>query len=246
MVARYGIIGNPLAHSFSPAYFAEKFRKLGIEASYERFELNAITEFPNLLKTHPQLRGLNVTIPYKQSIIPYLDSLSEAAQQIGAVNCIGIESNRLKGYNTDVIGFEQSLTPLLRPCHTKALVLGTGGSSMAVIYVLKRLGIEYLSVSRQPKINERGYADLTRDVLQDYLLIVNTTPLGMSPENDTCPDIPYEALGSKHLLYDLVYNPQETKFLALGKAQGAATKNGLEMLHLQAEASWEIWNQPTV
>lgn len=241
MSALYGLIGYPLTHSFSPAYFARKFEAEKIDASYEKFELKAISEFPALLSAHNDLKGLNVTIPYKQSVIPYLDELDDAAAEIGAVNCIYIRDKRLKGYNTDVIGFERSLLPLLKPMHRKALVLGTGGSSLAVKYVLRKLGISFLSVSRKQNDNTTTYKALNDSIVAEHLLVINTTPLGMFPHVGTCPDLPYTSLTKDHLLYDLIYNPLETKFLSLGKAQGTTVKNGLEMLHLQAAASWDIW-----
>jgi len=241
MSVLYGLIGYPLTHSFSPAYFARKFEAEKIEAIYEKFELRTIYGFPALLETHKDLKGLNVTIPYKQEIIPYLHALDDAAKKIGAVNCIDIKDGRLKGYNTDVIGFEKSLLPLLKPLHKKALVLGTGGSALAVKYVLSKLGISFLSVSREQKKHAITYEALNNATIREHLLIINTTPLGMFPDLDGCPDLPYNSLTRDHLLYDLIYNPRETKFLAHGRKQGAATKNGLEMLHLQAAVSWDIW-----
>jgi len=242
MIMQFGIIGYPLTHSFSPAYFTEKFEREQIMAVYEKFELKDITEFPSLLESHPNLHGLNVTIPYKKAIIPYLNTLSEEAEAIGAVNCIAICDRKLKGYNTDAMGFERSLSPLLKPVHRKALILGTGGSSLAVRYVLQKLGIEWLNVSRTASEDIIRYEDLNETILKGHLLIINTTPLGMFPHTEACPDIPYSFLTEQHLLYDLIYNPLETKFLALGRSLGTAVKNGLEMLHLQAEASWEIWS----
>jgi len=242
MPSIYGLIGYPLQHSFSPTYFAEKFARLKIDAVYRSFELQSISELPQLIQSHPSLRGLNVTIPYKTAVLPMLDEIDEAVVAIGAVNCIDIRNGRLKGYNTDAIGFERSLIPLLQPRHQKALVLGTGGSSKAVQYVLKKLGIPFLSVSRNPEANTLSYNDLNAAIIQEYLLIINTTPLGMFPNTATAPQIPYHAITARHLLYDLVYNPPETQFLAYGKEAGAIGKNGLEMLHLQAEASWEIWS----
>lgn len=239
---QYGLIGYPLAHSFSPGYFAEKFQRENIDAEYTAFPLPAIEDFPRLLSMRPGIRGLNVTIPYKQAVIPYLADTDEVAKAIGAVNCIDIRSGIAKGYNTDVLGFEQSLVPLLQPQHTHALVLGTGGASLAVCYVLKKLGISFQNVSRNKKPGVLSYNDLTEEIIFMHPLIINTTPLGMQPHTDECPALPYNAISSNHLLYDLIYNPAETRFLSLGKAQGAAIKNGLEMLHLQAEASWHIWN----
>lgn len=242
MSSVYGLIGYPLNHSFSPGYFAEKFRKEGIDAAYKLFPLSDIRQFTNLLSDHPELCGLNVTIPYKQSVIPYLDSLNKDAEEIGAVNCISIINGQTVGHNTDIIGFEQSLIPLLQPQHNTALVLGKGGASLAVMYVLRKLGITAHYVSRSTHANGFSYEELTPDIVSQHKLIINTTPLGMHPHTDACAPIPYHAIGSKHLLYDLIYNPAETSFLRNGKQQGASIKNGLEMLELQAEASWHIWN----
>jgi shikimate dehydrogenase len=242
-MATYGLIGYPLTHSFSPAYFANKFRQEGVDAVYEKYELSNIEDFHKLIRTKPEITGLNVTIPYKQSIIPFLDELSTSAKAIGAVNCIAFKDGKLKGYNTDVIGFEESLLPVLRPQHQKALVLGTGGSSLAVRYVLERLNIPYRLVSRNKNASTITYNELDEAVLKEYLVIINTTPVGMFPDVENCPAIPYAAISPAHLLYDLIYNPAETKFLALGKMQGAYIRNGWEMLQLQAEASWQIWNE---
>ncbi len=239
----YGIIGYPLTHSFSPDYFSEKFSRERIHARYRKFELESVHDFPALLQSYPDLKGLNVTLPHKTDVIPYLDLLDEDAAAIGAVNCIDIKQGKLKGYNTDVTGFEKSLIPLLRPQHSKALILGTGGGALAVAYVLRRLGIPYRFVSRNQKGNVITYAGLEKELIGTHTLIVNTTPAGMYPHTGACPSIPYEFLTPVHLLYDLIYNPAETKFLSQGKEQGAAAKNGLEMLCLQAEASWEIWNR---
>ena len=241
--ALFGLIGFPLTHSYSPKYFNEKFYREGINADYRAFELTDILEFPSLLKDHPELKGLNVTIPYKQQVIPFLDGLSDAAMQINAVNCIDIRDGKLIGYNTDVVGFEKSLHPLLQPSHKKALILGTGGASKAVQYVLSKLNIEFLLVSRSKRQGTITYHDLDEEMIRENLLIINTTPLGMSPNTDSCPDIPYDAISKDHLLYDLIYNPEYTEFLNKGKAKGATIKSGEEMWHLQAEASWEIWNK---
>ena len=235
---QYGLLGYPLGHSFSRAFFSDKFAREGIDAEYLNFELPDIAALPAILDGHPDLRGFNVTIPYKQAVMAYLDDISPEARAIGAVNTVKIAVNRLIGHNTDVIGFRDSLRPLLQPHHTQALVLGTGGASRAVTHALDALGIAWRYVSRKGSFS---YADLTPAILADYTLIVNCTPLGMSPRIDACPDIPYEALTSRHLLYDLVYNPEETLFLRRGRERGAATKNGLEMLHLQALAAWQIW-----
>ena len=241
-MTEYGLIGYPLIHSFSRQYFTEKFAKENINARYLNIEMESVDNLTGTIKAHPQLKGLNVTIPHKQNVIPLLTELSPEAREIGAVNCIRIEGDRLVGYNADVIGFEHSIKPLLRPWHKQALVLGTGGASLAINYGLRRLGVEPVSVSRNPQGNMLGYADLTQQVMQEHTVIVNCTPLGTFPKVEGCPDIPYEYIGEKHLLYDLVYNPAKTQFLMRGEAQGATIKNGLEMLHLQAEASWEIWN----
>lgn len=242
MPAQYGLIGYPLSHSFSPAYFAAKFAQQGIDAVYDLYPLEDVKELHALVQNTPGLKGLNVTIPYKESVIPLLDELDADAKAIGAVNCIKIENGKTTGYNTDAIGFEESLKPLLRPQHSHALVLGTGGASLAVVTVLKKLGINWRYVSRAKQDGSYTYDELNADILSQYKLIINTTPLGMSPNTDTCPALPYEAIGRDHLLYDLVYNPAETLFLSKGKPQGAAIKNGLEMLELQADASWRIWN----
>ena len=241
MPASYGLIGYPLTHSFSPAWFTEKFAKEGIDAIYKAYPLERIQIIEDLLANYP-LRGLNVTIPYKHRVMQYLDEIDETAKAVGAVNCIDIRHGIKKGYNTDVIGFEKSLTPLLLPHHTKALVLGTGGAAQAVNYVLDKLGISRTSVSRGEREGVITYEDLTEETIAEHTLIINTTPVGMSPETDAAPPIPYAAITEKHLLYDLIYNPAETKFLHLGKQQGATTKNGHEMLVLQAEASWDIWS----
>ncbi len=242
MQSVYGLIGYPLSHSFSPGYFKEKFAKAEIDAVYRLFPLANIKELPKLLAEHSSLSGLNVTIPYKEQVIPFLDDIDEAAKTIGAVNCIKINSNKLKGYNTDIIGFKKSLAPLLQQQHTKALILGTGGAAKAVAYVLDKFNIDYKLVSSSGKTDTIAYEDISTATVQEHTLIINTTPLGMHPNTDACPDIPYSALGEAHLLYDLIYNPEETTFLKRGKAQGANTKNGYEMLVLQAEASWDIWN----
>ncbi len=242
MAALYGLIGYPLTHSFSPGFFNKKFNGEGINAVYDTFPIGQISDFPALLKAHTGLRGLNVTIPYKQAIMPYLDELDVVAEQAGAVNCIAFSNGKTKGYNTDVTGFERSLLPLLQPQHTHALVLGTGGASKAVVFVLERLGIAYKMVSRNNAAGHIIYKQLTDEIAAAHKLIINTTPVGMFPHVNGLPALPYAAIGKDHLLYDLIYNPAETAFLHKGKAAGAAVKNGLEMLHLQAEAAWEIWN----
>lgn len=239
----YGLIGMPLAQSFSKKYFTEKFAAEDVrDAAYELFELKNIEQFPQLLNTHKDLAGINVTIPYKQDVMQYLDEVDEEAEKIGAVNCIKITGGKLKGFNTDARAFEQSLKALLYPHHNRALVLGTGGAAKAIIHVLKKLGIEYKFVSRTPAKNDFGYEDLTPQIMKDYELVINCTPLGSFPKLDTFPDIPYECLTPRHYLYDLVYNPSVTKFLEKGQERGAMIKNGYDMLVGQAEASWEIWN----
>lgn len=241
---QYGLIGKTLSHSFSKKYFEEKFKRENINAVYENFELNDISQVEGLFSIHSNLCGLNVTIPYKEQIIPYLDEVDEQAQKIGAVNTIYIdkETGKKKGYNTDVYGFKQSLKPFLENQHQRALILGTGGASKAVAYVLNELGITTAFVSRTPQAeNQLSYDELNENILASFLLIVNTTPLGTFPNVDEKPTINYDAITSNHLLYDLVYNPAETAFLKEGKERGALTINGEQMLQLQAEKAWEIW-----
>ncbi len=234
----FGLIGKPLGHSFSAGYFKEKFSKEYIsDAAYQNFEIEHIDAFPQLLEDRPDLCGLNVTIPYKESVLPHLTGLSDAAKAIGAVNCIHIQSGKLVGHNTDYLGFLRSLKPLLKAHHKQALILGTGGSSKAVAYALDKLGIEYTFVSREPKEGQLSYEEIST---LPYV-IINTTPLGMRPLQEHKPALSYEQLTDKHLLFDLIYNPEETLFLEAGKAAGAITKNGLEMLKIQAEESWKIW-----
>lgn len=244
---KYGLIGYPLGHSFSKNFFNQKFESEHIDAQYINFEIPSIKDFKDVLKFNPELHGLNVTIPYKEQVIPYLDDLDEDARLIGAVNvikfaCGFLGKTKLIGYNTDVIGFRRSIEPLLTDSHRRALILGTGGASKAVFHGLKQLGVESTFVSRTAKEGCITYADLTREMMDRYTVIVNTTPLGMFPNVDSCPDIPYEWLTPNHLLYDLLYNPDETLFMRRGKERGAVVKNGLEMLLLQAFAAWEIWN----
>ena len=240
---QYGLIGYPLSHSFSKGYFAEKFAKENIvDCKYDVFPLEKIEDFVELCNDKKNLIGLNVTIPYKEKTIPFLDELDETAANIGAVNTIKFSNGKKIGYNSDAYGFEMSLKPLLKSHHTQALILGTGGASKAVEYVLKKLGIAFQYVSRTKNDKAISYEELNESIIQHSKLIINTTPIGMYPNIDTAPDIPYNVLTEKHLLYDLVYNPEETLFLKKGKEKGAQTKNGLEMLYLQAERSWEIWN----
>lgn len=241
----YGLIGNPLGHSFSADFFNKKFENEGINESYMLFPLPEINCVESLINDHKDLKGFNVTIPYKQQIIPYLTSLSDEAEEIGAVNVVKVERNHektiLRGYNSDAIGFRNSILPLLKPNMKKALVLGTGGASKAVVYALKSLGINVTRVSRKASEDAISYENLTPGIMAENLIIVNTTPLGMWPNVDDAPAIPYHLVSSDHLCYDVVYNPEMTTFMAKSKNQGAVVKNGLEMLYLQALAAWEIW-----
>jgi shikimate dehydrogenase len=242
----FGLIGYPLSHSFSKLFFTEKFEKESIQDTiYELFPLPEIEGLEDLLE-NDQLAGLNVTIPYKVAVLPFVDELDPAAAEIGAVNCLKIENSPgrrfIKGFNTDAYGFEASLKPLLQLHHQKALILGDGGAASAVKYVLNKLGISYLSVLRKPKSGAIEYGQVDQALLDSHHIIINTTPLGTFPNVGDCPQIPYDFLTAKHLAYDLVYNPKETLFLRLVKEKGGVTKNGLEMLELQAERSWEIWN----
>ncbi len=245
---KYGLIGYPLKHSFSITYFNEKFQAENIDAEYVNFEIPRIEDFMGVVDEHPNLCGLNVTIPYKEQVIPYLDELDKDTARIGAVNVIKIIRQpkgkvKLVGYNSDVIGFSRSIEPLLQPHHKKALLLGTGGASKAVFHGLENLGVKSTYVSRTKRSDEvLTYRELTPEVMAEHTVIVNCTPVGMYPKVDFCPDIPYELLTSGHLLYDLLYNPNETLFMKKGRAQGATVKNGLEMLLLQAFAAWEIWH----
>lgn len=246
---KLGLIGFPLTHSFSAKYFADKFENESIKGfTYENFEIPKIEDFPDVIKNNPEIIGLNVTIPYKEQIIPYLDELDEEAKEIGAVNTIKVirtkDGVKLKGYNTDIYGFRETLKPLLKMNHYKALILGTGGAAKAVEYVLRKIGLSVLYVSRNPKSEkEKIYDELNAFAVKDFPVIVNSTPLGMHPKVDVCPAIPYEALSEDNLLYDLIYNPAETLFMKKGAEQGAITQNGLGMLKLQAEKAWEIWSE---
>lgn len=243
---KYGLIGYPLGHSFSISYFNEKFANENIDAEYINFEIPSIDDFPEVLASNPELRGLNVTIPYKEKVMSYLDTISPEARAIGAVNVIRVEhkgnETKLKGYNSDVIGFTRSIEPLLERFHKKALILGTGGASKAINYGLKSLGLETVFVSRYERPGTIQYNKITPDVIREYNVIVNCTPCGMYPHIDECPLLPYEAMDSRTLLYDLLYNPDQTLFMKKGAEHGATVKNGLEMLLLQAFASWEFWN----
>lgn len=238
----FGLIGFPLSHSFSVRYFEEKFSKENIrDAQYLNFPIESIEDFPALIKEQ-NLSGLNVTIPYKQQVIEYLDELDSIAEEIGAVNLIKFENGKRKGYNTDVHGFRESLKNLIGKQKPKALIIGTGGSSKAVSYALKELGIEFNFVSRRKTSEVFTFSDLNQEIISEHLLIINTTPLGMFPNESDCAPIPYPFISPAHFLFDLVYNPAETLFLKNGKAQGASVKNGYEMLVLQAEENWRIWN----
>ena len=241
---RFGLLGRNISYSFSPGYFREKFRTHGIEdCSYEIFDIPDLHDFAALLSKYPDLRGMNVTIPYKEEILPYLHYLDPEAQKIGAVNTICISKQRLEGYNTDVLGFRASLKPLLNAADAAALVLGTGGASKAVVHGLGQLGISCRLVSRTPATGQLSYSQLDRQIMEAHSIIINCTPLGTYPKIEVSPPIPYQYLNDSHLLYDLIYNPKQTEFLKRGAAIGARTKNGLEMLELQADASWELWNR---
>lgn len=244
---KFGLIGYPLGHSFSKKYFSEKFEKEETNAEYELYPLEDIEELPQLIKSLPKLKGLNVTIPYKELVLRFLDEVDDKARIIGAVNTIKISKGKLRGYNTDYIGFKNSLIKFVgaNPMPQQALVLGTGGASKAIQQALKDLGIEFRLVSRRPEANELSYNDLRdQPLLNTSKLIINTTPLGMSPNAESLPELPYEKLTKDHFLYDLVYNPLETAFMKKGIEAKCWVKNGLEMLYGQAEAAWEIWNKP--
>lgn len=241
----FGLLGKNIAYSFSRGYFQDKFQKLQLASyKYKNFDINTIDEFKNVVKENKNLKGLNVTIPYKEAVIPFLDKLDKTAEKINAVNTIKFtKRGNLKGYNTDAYGFENSLLPLFKKHHKKALILGTGGASKAVAYVFKKNEVDFKFVSRTPSSKkEISYESLTESVLNSHHIIVNCTPLGTSPNTDFCPNIPYQFLNENHLLYDLIYNPEVTTFLKKGLEKGASIKNGLEMLQLQAEESWRIWN----
>lgn len=242
---KFGLIGKNISYSFSRNYFLEKFQKLGLHSyKYFNFDIPDIDEFPFILyhKEH-EFKGFNVTIPYKESVMKYLDEIDEDARQIGAVNMIKVTNeNKLIGYNTDIYGFKKAIEPLLQSHHKKALILGTGGASKAVAFVLEKLAIQYKFVSRRISENNFLYSILTAQIISEYSIIINCTPLGTYPNIGEAPNIPYEFITDKHLLFDLIYNPSETKFLKEGGDKGALVKNGFEMLELQAEKSWEIWN----
>jgi shikimate dehydrogenase len=241
----FGLIGYPLTHSFSKTYFAEKFKKEQIrDCRYENFELKTIDELQKMIIQNPGLQGFNVTIPYKESVLQFLDRNNELVAQTGACNCIKIINGKLIGFNTDVIGFERSLLGKVKAYQTNALILGTGGASKAVEFVLTRNGIHFTRVSRQHRAKGLTYAELTPALIKENLLIINTSPVGMFPHTDELPELPYEAITAKHFLFDLIYNPQRTLFLKAGEEKGATIQNGYEMLIAQAEESWRIWNDP--
>ncbi len=240
----YGLIGYPLGHSFSKQFFTEKFEREKItDCGFEAFPIESISQFPALLKSNPSLKGLSVTIPYKEQVLQYVDEISDEVKAIGATNSIKISNGKLTAYNTDIVGFEKSFAKLLQPQHTRALVLGTGGASKAVQYVLKKLQIDFLVVTRN-KQNEKQitYSDVDEALMKNNTVIINCSPVGMYPNDNLAPSIPYQFISPTHYLYDLIYKPAETLFLKNGKERGAIVENGYEMLLLQAEESWRIWN----
>lgn len=241
---RLGLLGKNIEYSFSKAYFTEKFKMEHLPYTYENFDINSISQFPKIIKSKPNIAGLNVTIPYKEEVIGYLDDIETTAGEIGAVNTIKILNHgKLKGYNTDYYGFQKSIKPYLQSFHKKALILGTGGASKAVAYALNIMNIEFHYVSRKQKSGvSYTYDDLTLEILKKHHIIINCTPLGTFPEVSHHPNIPYEAINGSHLLYDLIYNPSETEFLRRGKLRGATICNGKDMLRFQAERAWEIWD----
>ena len=243
---KFGLIGYPLGHSFSLKFFTEKFATENINAEYLNFEIPKIADLSNIIEANPDLIGLNVTIPYKEDVLPFLNNIDKDAAKIGAVNVIKIIRDshgiKLNGYNSDMVGFMNSITPILKPHHKKALILGTGGASKAVEFGLHKLGIETQLVSRKSSSYAISYQDVTPNILEEYSVIVNTTPLGMYPNVDNAPNIPYKLINSNHLCYDLIYNPDKTLFLKNAEEQGAIIKNGLEMLTIQALEAWKIWN----
>lgn len=242
---RFGLLGRNINYSFSKGYFTDKFNNENFEGcSYENFDIPEINFFTELVKNNPDLKGLNVTIPYKEAVIPFLDKLSKKAAEIGAVNTIKFtKKGKLKGYNTDYYGFKKSLKPLLKPHHKKALILGTGGASKGVAFALDELGILYTFVSRETKENAIDYGRINATTFDNYQIIINSTPVGTSPNTEAFPLIPYEFFTEKHIAYDLIYNPAETQFLKKAKEQGAQVKNGLDMLIFQAEKAWKVWNK---
>lgn len=241
----FGLLGRNISYSFSRQYFSDKFRKEGLNATYVNFDLADISELQQVLDENPELEGFNVTIPYKEEVLPFLDLIDPIAEKIGAVNTVKIlKDGRLQGYNTDYVGFSEAIKPLLRPHHQKALVLGTGGASKAILYALNDLEILPLSVSRTASEGRLSYSDLEEQVMTEHLVIVNCTPLGTSPATEVSPPIPFHLITEKHLVFDLIYNPPQTKLMRLAARQGARVSNGLKMLELQAEKSWQHWNSP--
>jgi shikimate dehydrogenase len=243
-MSKLGLLGKNISYSFSRTHFTNKFENESLPFTYENFDMETISEFPSVLKNNPDLVGLNVTIPYKEQIIPYLDSIDSLAKKIGAVNTITIsESGKSKGFNTDAYGFKKSIEPYLKPHHKSALILGTGGASKAVAYTLKELNFDFNYVSRTPnKLAKYTYSDLTDSTIKMHPVIINCTPLGTHPNINDYPKIPYDGISKEHLLFDLIYNPLQTKFLSFGISKGATTCNGLKMLELQAKKAWDIWN----
>jgi shikimate dehydrogenase len=240
----YGLIGYPLSHSFSKRYFTEKFEKENIAGCrYELFPIKSVNDLRNIIHNNPTLCGLNVTIPYKETVIPFLHNMTDAVHQIGACNCIQIFDGKLTGYNTDVIGFEKMILPYLKPYHSKALILGTGGAAKAVAWVFNKLGLEYIYVSRDAGMNKISYSDIDASLMDAHKIVVNTTPLGMAPNTEGVPEIPFDYISSEHLFIDLIYNPAKTRFLSIAEQKGATIVNGMEMLIIQAEEAWKIWNQ---
>ena len=241
---RFGLVGKDISYSFSRGYFTQKFADLGLEDhSYENFDFQAIEEIQDVLDNNSDIKGMNVTIPYKQEVMPFLTELDPEAEKIGAVNTIQFSKNGLKGFNTDAYGFKNAMAPFLKPHHNKALILGTGGASKAVAYVLGELGISYVFVSRNPGKNKISYDQVTEEILKEHTILVNCTPLGTHPNIEQRPALPYEFITDQHFLFDLIYNPEKTAFLAAGEAKGAQISNGLRMLELQADRSWEIWQE---
>ncbi|APY09196.1 shikimate dehydrogenase [Winogradskyella sp. J14-2] len=241
---KFGLVGKNISYSFSRGYFGDKFSNEGLPHTYVNFDLESIDKLKDIIENTSNLKGLNVTIPYKEEVIPLLDKLNKRAKKIGAVNTIKFKKGKLIGYNTDYYGFKNSLSPHLKKHHKRALILGTGGASKAIAHALKKLGIEYHYVSRIKRESANYiYSELTEDIIRSFQIIINCTPLGTFPNINECPDMPYDGITDNHILYDLIYNPEETKFLYCGKIKGATTINGLDMLKLQAEKSWEIWNK---
>ena len=241
---RFGLVGKDISYSFSRGYFTKKFSDLGLNTySYENFDFQAIEEITDVLKNNTDIKGMNVTIPYKQEVMPFLSELDQEAEKIGAVNTIQFTENGLKGFNTDAYGFKNAMAPFLKSHHKKALILGTGGASKAVAYVLGELGISYVFVSRSAGDNKISYDQVTEDILKEHTILVNCTPLGTHPNIEERPSLPYEFLSDQHFLFDLIYNPEKSAFLTAGEAKGAQISNGLRMLELQADRSWQIWQE---